>query len=146
VLGKQDWRTFGTRIDNTQSSGELIQSDVCGPMQESSFHGFRYFVAFMDDFSKYRHVYFMKQKSEVAEKLKQFLAKPRQWVILFRELLTDGGGEYERKEVAEILHQQGIITPNNNAIHARTERCCRTRQSHSDGGSSFDDAVYEAIT
>jgi hypothetical protein len=91
--GKQHRRSFGTRIDNTQSPGEVIHSDVCGPMQESSFRGFGYFVAFRDDFSKYRHVYFMKQKSEFAEKLKQFLAETKTMGHTVRELLTDGGGE-----------------------------------------------------
>lgn len=128
VLGKQHRRSFGTRI-NAQSPGELVHSDVCGPMQESSFRGFRYFVTFKDDFSKYRHVYFMKQKSEVAAKLKQFLAETKTIGHTVRELLTDGGGEYECKEVADILHEYGIshrvvmpYTPEQNGAAERENR------------------------
>lgn len=74
VLGKQHRLSFGTRVNGSNSPGELVHADVCGPMQVDSFKGYRYFVNFKDDFSKYRSVFFLKKKSEVAEKLKQFLA------------------------------------------------------------------------
>ena len=54
--------------------GELIHSDVCGPMQEVSISGARYFRTFKDDFSRYRRVYFLRNKSEVKDKLKDFLS------------------------------------------------------------------------
>jgi hypothetical protein len=97
-------------------------------MQESSFRGFRSFVAFKDDFSKYRRVFYEKE-SEVVEKLKQFLAETKTMGHTVRELLTDGGGEYESKEVAEILHQYGIshrmimpYTPEQNGVAERDNR------------------------
>ena len=31
---------------------ELVHSDVCGPMKTLSFGGARYFVTFIDDFSR----------------------------------------------------------------------------------------------
>jgi hypothetical protein len=108
ALGKHHRRSFGTRIDSTQSPGELIHSDICGPMQESSFRGFRYFIVFKDDFSKYRCVYFMKKKAEAVDKFRQFLAETKTIGHTVRELLTDGGGEYESKEFAGVLHQHGI--------------------------------------
>lgn len=44
-------------------------------MEENSLGGKRYFVIFKDDYSKYTYVYFLKQKSEVEQKLKCFLAQ-----------------------------------------------------------------------
>lgn len=38
--------------------GEMIHSDVCGPMSEISPGGARFFVTFIDDASGFRHVYF----------------------------------------------------------------------------------------
>jgi hypothetical protein len=35
---------------------ELVHSDVCGPMKSTSRGGARYFVTFIDDFSKKTHV------------------------------------------------------------------------------------------
>ena len=126
ILGKQHRLSFGTRMTTTVKTGELIHADVCGPMQEDSFRGYRYFVMFKDDFSKYRDLYFMKQKSEVAEKLKYFLAKVNTAV---KELLTDGGGEFDNKEVRQITQQIGLnhrmsmpYTPEQNGAAERENR------------------------
>jgi len=52
----------------------LVHSDVCGPMHTQSVGGNKYFVTFIDDYSRYTAVYFMKKKSEVIEKFKEFKA------------------------------------------------------------------------
>ena len=129
ILGKQHRLSFGTRMTTTVKPGELIHADVCGPMQEDSFRGYRYFVNFKDDFSKYRDVYFMKQKSEVAEKLKYFLAKVKTAGHTVKELLTDGGGEFDNKEVRQITQQIGLnhrmsmpYTPEQNGAAERENR------------------------
>lgn len=87
--------------------GQLIHADVCGPMQENSFRGYRYFVNFKDDFSKYRDVYFMRKKSEVAEKLNYFLAKAKTSGHNVADILTDGGGEFVNGEVNKIMQNSG---------------------------------------
>lgn len=51
---------------------QLIYSDVCGPMQTESISGAKYFVTFIDDYSRCCKVYFMKQKNEVLCKFKKF--------------------------------------------------------------------------
>ena len=52
---------------------QLIQSDVCGPMQTPSFGNYLYFVTFIDDYSRHAWVYPLKAKSEVFLCFKQFL-------------------------------------------------------------------------
>lgn len=49
---------------------EVIHSDVCGPFRVTSFGGARYFVTFIDDFSRRVFVYFLKAKSEVFKTFK----------------------------------------------------------------------------
>jgi hypothetical protein len=49
---------------------ELVHSDVCEPMKTTSRGGARYFVTFIDDFSKKTHVYLLKAKGEVFDKFK----------------------------------------------------------------------------
>ena len=53
---------------------QCVHSDVCGPMSTDSIGGKKYFVTFIDDYSRYCKVYFQRNKSEVFEKFKQFEA------------------------------------------------------------------------
>ncbi|RVW57839.1 Retrovirus-related Pol polyprotein from transposon TNT 1-94 [Vitis vinifera] len=51
---------------------ELIHSDVFGRVKQASLSGMKYMVTFIDDFSKYVWVYFMKEKFETFSKFKEF--------------------------------------------------------------------------
>ena len=55
----------------TKAVPELVHTDVCGPMNVKSIAGNRYFVTFIDDYSRKIYVYFMQTKNQVATK--------RQW-------------------------------------------------------------------
>lgn len=63
VFGKQHRSTFKPSPYQSSAVGELIVSDVCGPMQVASINDARYFVVFKDHYSHYRVVFFMKEKS-----------------------------------------------------------------------------------
>ena len=110
---------------------ELVHSDVCGPMPVPSFGGSRYFVTFIDDYSRHTFVYFMKNKSEVLEKFKEFnsyavnaTGKP------IKILRSDNGGEYSSKEFESFLKKNGIVhqlsVPYNPAQNGVAERMNRT--------------------
>ena len=51
---------------------ELIHSDVCGSMSTHVIGGYFYFITFIDDFLRNRHVYLMKYKFEAFEKFKEY--------------------------------------------------------------------------
>ena len=74
---------------------ELIHTDVCGPMQTESLSRKRYFVCFIDDYSRRSHVYFMKHKNELLDKFKEFSAdvvgETGRKIGMIR---SDRGGEY----------------------------------------------------
>ena len=42
---------------------ELIHSDVFGPLKKLSVCGMKYMLTFIDDFSRYVWIYFLKEKS-----------------------------------------------------------------------------------
>ena len=44
---------------------QLVHSDVCGLMPTESISGNRYFVTFVDDYSRFCAVYFLKRGTEV---------------------------------------------------------------------------------
>jgi hypothetical protein len=50
----------------------LVHSDICSLISISARDGSRYFVTFIDDFSRYDYVYLMRHKSEFFEKFKDF--------------------------------------------------------------------------
>lgn len=71
--GKQTRIPFPTEGTRAQNKLELIHSDICGPMEVQSFGGARYFVTFIDDFTRKVFVFILKNKSDVFEKFKEFL-------------------------------------------------------------------------
>lgn len=52
---------------------DLIHSDVCGPVEVESVGGKRYFLTFIDDYSRYSYTYLLKKKSEVFQKFQEYL-------------------------------------------------------------------------
>jgi hypothetical protein len=88
---------------------ELVHSDVAGPMKTESFGGAKYFVTFIDDYSRCVTVYPMKHKSEVLEKFKEWeAAVTNQADCKIKTLRTDNGGEYTSTEFEDFLKEKGI--------------------------------------
>jgi histone deacetylase 1/2 len=50
---------------------EVVFSDVCGPASES-FGRFKYYLIFIDDYSKFTWIYLLKKKSDVYQKFRDF--------------------------------------------------------------------------
>ena len=132
VMGKQHRCPYPKGISYRATEPfELIHSDVCGPMPESSIGGSRYYVTFIDDFTRYTFVYFLKNKSQVLEKFKGFhnYAKNVSGKGI-KVIRTDNGGEYCSKEFESFLKENGIVhqltVPYNPAQNGVAERMNRT--------------------
>ena len=54
---------------------ELIHIDVCGPFSSITKGGYRYFITFTDDFSRYGYVYLLKHKMKPLKWSKCFIMK-----------------------------------------------------------------------
>ena len=88
---------------------ELVHSDVCGPMPTESIGGCKYFVTFIDDYSRCCNAYFMKHKSEVLEKFKEFeAATTGGGTLKIGTLRSDNGGEYISADFKTYLESKGI--------------------------------------
>lgn len=75
---------------------ELVFSDVWGPAPESAGR-YKYYVSFIDDFSKFTWIYLLKFKSEVFQKFHEFQSLVER--LFDRKIITmqtDWGGEYEK--------------------------------------------------
>ena len=52
---------------------ELMHTDICGSFDIPSFGGEKYFIIFIDDFSRYDYVYLLHKKSQLIDALKVFM-------------------------------------------------------------------------
>ncbi|PKI63869.1 hypothetical protein CRG98_015752 [Punica granatum] len=83
---------------------ELIHSDVFGPVKQASIGGMKYMVTFIDDFSRYVWVYFMKEKYKTLSKFKEFKEVAEAEVGKgVRCIRTNNGGEYTSDEFSSFL-------------------------------------------
>lgn len=108
AYGKQHRLSFKSRTEKSTACGEIIHGDLWGPY-DKSIGGSEYFVVFKDDFSHMRFVYCLKNKSEVAEKLKSFITfSERQYGYKIKAFQSDQGTECDNAEVNNFLDENGI--------------------------------------
>ncbi|KAL6311472.1 hypothetical protein AAG906_012053 [Vitis piasezkii] len=108
--------SLGPRINKrAESLLELVHSDVWGPCPVTSKTGFRYFVTFVDDFSRMTWIYFMKNRSEVFSHFCAFSAEIKTQYVSnsFQNYMSHNG----------ILHQTSCVdTPSQNGVAERKNR------------------------
>jgi transposase InsO family protein len=109
---------------------QLVHSDLCGPLSSPSFSGCKYFLTFIDDFSRRTWVYFLKLKSEVFDKFLAYKALvEKKSGHQIQRLRTDNGGEYVNNNFTNYCTTQGIqmqhivpYTPQQNGVAERKNR------------------------
>ena len=137
AFGKQHRNKFPKKAESeTKQPLELVHSDVCGPMSVDSVGGSRYFVTFIDDFSRYTVVYTMKTKGETLLKFKEYVALMENAtghkvmkLRTIKRLRTDNGGEYTSNEFNQYCKDKGIqreltipYSPQQNGVAERMNR------------------------
>ena len=109
---------------------QLVHSDICGPLTPRSLGGNSYFITFTDDFSRVSRVYFLKQKSQALDALKDFVASAEnETEEKIKILRTDNGGEYISNAMQNFLKSRGIQhqrtvpdSPQQNGVSERLNR------------------------
>jgi hypothetical protein len=74
IYGKQNQVRFPSGAIREKGILELIHNDVFGPIHVPSLGKSVYYVSFIDDFSRKTWIYFLRKKSEVFDKFKEFKA------------------------------------------------------------------------
>ena len=75
-----------------------------------SIKGFRYFLLFIDDFSRMTWLYLLKERSEVSSVIESFFNEIKnQFSTSIRVLRTDNALEYIKKDVSIFCSKNGII-------------------------------------
>ena len=87
----------------------MIHSDLMGPFPHPSIRKASFFLICVDDFSRFTWIYFLKEKFEVFQHLKDFKALVEtQSGKKIKVLRTDNGGEYVNHEIHNLFHETGI--------------------------------------
>lgn len=131
LLGKLSRLPFPKKSNNISKQAlDLIHTDVCGPMQTHTRNGKRYILTFIDDYSRYTVIYYLREKSEVFEKMKHYIEMVKnKFERKPKVIRSDRGGEYLAKDVQHYLENQGIKTqftapycPEQNGVAERKNR------------------------
>jgi transposase InsO family protein len=138
IKGKQ---TKHTKKCATRSGRllEIVHTDICGPFDSASFGREKYFITFIDDFSRYCYIYLLHKKSQAVDALEVYITEvERQLDRKVKVVRSDRGGEYYGRydglaqcpgPFAKLLEKHGICaqytmpgTPKQNGVVERRNR------------------------
>lgn len=87
----------------------LVHTDLCGPIEVDTIGGKKYFLIFVDDYSRYTMIYLLTSKDEVVNKLKDFvMSTSNKFNKMVKTIRSDNGTEYINQEVIDFLKDKGI--------------------------------------
>lgn len=89
---------------------ELVHSNIYGPINPPSIINKRYFISFVNDFSRKAWVDFLQEKSEAFLAFKNYktLVEKEVWKAI-QTFRTDRGGEYNSREFLSFCEMHRII-------------------------------------
>ena len=139
IKGKHTRQTLKKAATRSSQLLEIIHTDICGPFDVPSLGGERYFITFIDDFSRYGYVYLLHEKSQSVDTLEVFVNEvERQLDRKVKIVRSDRGGEYYGRydesgqcpgPFAKFLESRGICaqytmpgTPQQNGVAERRNR------------------------
>uniref|UniRef100_A0A2N9FXA9 Integrase catalytic domain-containing protein n=1 Tax=Fagus sylvatica TaxID=28930 RepID=A0A2N9FXA9_FAGSY len=130
LIGKMHKLPFVSSQFQSTRPLELVHSDVWGPAPINSSNGYRFYLLFVDDYSRFSWLYLLHRKSDVLQTFKHFQASvENQLSQKIKILRTDCGGEYTSNEFNTHCASHGIIhhfscphTPQQNGLVERKHR------------------------
>lgn len=131
IEGKQTRLPFPKKSFNRATDIlELVHTDLCGPMSCTSFSGSKYFLIFIDDYTRKTFCYFLNRKDEVFDKFKIWKALvENQTNKKLKAIRSDNGCEYMSSKFQNFLRDNGIqhqttvpYSPQQNGVAERANR------------------------
>ena len=106
---------------------QLIHFDICGPMNVRAHRGAHYFITFIDDFTRYGHIYLISYKFEALKCFKRYSRLVENKLnVNIKALETDRGREYLYDLFKNYCDDKGIarqltipLTPQQNGVAKR---------------------------
>ena len=100
---------FHEKENHASVTLERIPTHVCGPFSVASIKKHRYYVIFVDEYSRRCWIFFTQKKSETFSNLCEFKAlveKESRKQVKARQ--SNNGGEYISNEFKELCSKEGI--------------------------------------
>ena len=87
---------------------DIVHSDIMSPMEGPSISGARFILLLVDDWTRYKHCFILKPKSEALKSFKDYQTLiERIHGKRIGRLRTDGGGEYTSQAFLDYLRSEG---------------------------------------
>ena len=97
VIGKLT-KTKKNSATHSQNLLKIVHTNISGPYS-TTLCGNKYFITFIDDFSRYDYVYLIKEKADALEMFKVFRTEvEKQLGKVIKIVRSDRGGEYYGKQ------------------------------------------------
>jgi transposase InsO family protein len=94
IKGKQNNKTNKGAKRSEEILG-IIHTDICGPFCTPCLNSQRYFISFIDDYSRFMYLYLLFNKSEALDAFKTYkMEVERQLEKKIKIIRSDRGGEY----------------------------------------------------
>ncbi|KAK1419766.1 hypothetical protein QVD17_29081 [Tagetes erecta] len=131
LAGKQSRLPFPNQTTyRARKPLELVHTDLCGPITPSTLAGNRYFILFVDDYSRYAWIYTIKTKDEALNVFKKFKHEVELELSLkIKALKSDRGGEFLNRLFTNYCDETGIkrlftapYSPQQNGVVERRNR------------------------
>ncbi|GJR10326.1 retrovirus-related pol polyprotein from transposon TNT 1-94 [Tanacetum coccineum] len=129
-LAKFSALPFSNSVSSFNAPFDLVHSDVWGPSPVSIKGDSKYYVSFINDFTRYTWVYLMKHRSDFLTVFKEFRALVKtQHSTVMQCFCCDLGGEYTSNDFVGLLKSDGTLyqnsctdTPRQNSVAKRKHR------------------------
>ena len=109
VYGKMHHLSFPKTSWRAKAPLGLVHADIYGPTRTPSLGNKRYFILFVDDYTRMVWLYFIQQKSDAFSKFLELKALvERQSGLKMKTLRTDRGGEFICQPFMNYCKKEGI--------------------------------------
>lgn len=149
LLSKKKRFPFPRSSSTSSHPLQLVHSDIAGPFQENGLDDSRYFIIFVDDYSRFVWVYPVQKKNAIYNVFEEFIISAENLCgFSVKTLRSDNGSEYLSNEFKLICQRYRIAqqctvvyTPQQNGVSERYIQTivtmCRSMLTHFDLPKSY---------
>jgi len=92
----------------SNKKGEMLHTDIAGPVREPSLQGEKYYQVVVDDFTHFVTVYILQNKSQAEAFLMQHIRELEADGFPCSRIRCDNGGEFKSHRLVNFCNQKGI--------------------------------------